>query len=306
MRGPVHVASDLFRALVRLRRRYRQLDWVGRLSVWASIAGLVGLAALPAQLFGRDEPVRPHSPEPLRVGASQVSDVGERQTVLGCLTGEAYAMRGAAGSTLSSDDLDRSAYQLAPGMVRLSLEPDLPADEFVEVSSIDMIIRRHDEWPSSAALVVPTTACADGQTTDGILNARAVLDPTEPVLRLLSGTGAASIGGLVLRAGDPVYVRVTWGARRAGWYTVEVRAGYRYRGRQATARSADLRLYWPAEGSVPAAIYAGECYVPGYACDRVAPDSARAFLDEVPELSPPPLTGPEQRSGLISGDHFGH
>jgi hypothetical protein len=99
---------------------------------------------------------------------------------------------------------------------------------------------------------------------------------------------------------------VTWGARQPGWYTVAVRVGYRYRGRQGTAEGADLRLYWPPEGSRPTAVYSGGCFVPGYSCDRVAPEAARAFLAEAPELAPPPLAGPKHRSGLVSGNYFGY
>jgi hypothetical protein len=203
VRGPVHVASDAYRALVRVRRRYRSLDWAGRLSVWASVAGLIGFAVLLAQLADDDEAARPRVPDPLRVGATQVSDVGERQTGLGCLIGEAYALPDPQSPTLRSDAFESSAYQLAPGMVRLSLEPDLPAAEFVEVTAVDLVVQEHDASRGSAAFVVPTSACADGQTTDGLLNAQAVLDPDEPLLRLLSGTGSGSIGGLVLRSGDP-------------------------------------------------------------------------------------------------------
>lgn len=271
-------------------RQWPRADKFGLVSAVGAVLAVV--VALLIFLWSRTEPIV-RAEDPLDVSMTAVFSVkADYQTVIGCLNGDAWALPAADRDQVQPEEVGGQAY-VAPVELNYALLPDLPPEDYVVITGVEIDIIDFKATPTSADLVFGIIACLDvGFFADYHFDA--VLDPLVPHLNLLNPANRNNVTGVALGTVEPTQFRIQFFARRCGWYTLRVRFIYNYHGTEFVDEPRIVRLYWPFLTEHRLFRGTGDVYT------LAAESTTDAFFEEagLPRLA---AIDPNHRSGIDTG-----
>lgn len=172
---------------------------------------------------------------------------GQYQYELGCADGGFFAVpRPLLSRTLemsNHDGLPPGVARLAPMILQLATETDLPPPVSVRMQEIEVMVDeyRPDTNPPTL-LFMQRPTCSDGDPGEGLLHYGVVLPSSRTAVRLAV---PPQVQTAVTGRNRPLDIRLELTARNPGWYRYNVRLIYRFRQMEKVARFGPVLAYVP-------------------------------------------------------------
>ena len=239
---------------------------------------------------------------------------GGNQFSFGCPGGTFFAVpRSQLGSNQfvqnSESDPDESevlkhtgAGWLGPLIVQLGLDTNLPSQDYIRITAVDILTTEHRRDAEDPALIVESNPCADADSGEARSIFLVVLPKQPAALSLVNAQWERDPKPVVVRQDQPTSVRLEITARETGWYQFTIRVKYSYRGStfQVSLRK-PIRVFFPT-----GAAYDWYMTADGRAIRKVPEHRLKTILRELdrgsPNGFPPKLASETTRSGPIAQD----